>query len=162
MDNNTNNRSKWGRAPMPALTDAERNAPLESWTERESRLTAERVTRMAARDAEMAAAFEAQMARARAWGCDDGAGSCQFCGVPLGVDATGAQTHPAEMACPGPGRTCDVCRKPWARDPVRGWQPACSPAEHEARARDVAWALATRKRNPLAPPSRVHRDGDDE
>lgn len=145
--------------PTPALSDAERGAPLESWTEREARLAAERATQKAADDAARDHVFEARLARARAWGCDDGAGACLFCSVPLGTDAGGKHTHP-DNGCPGPGRKCTTCGKSYAYDGKR-WTPTCSPAEHEQRTRDNAWALATRTHNPLVPPPRAFRDGDD-
>jgi hypothetical protein len=145
---------------VPVLTEAERTAPLESWTEREARLTRDRVAAMAAKAALDAAEFDARLARARAWGCDDGDGSCLHCGVPLGTDASGAQTH-VDNGCPGPARSCHECGTPWTYDGKR-WMPACSPAEHEARARAATWALATKTHNPLSAPPRAYKDSDND
>ena len=146
---------------MSGLSDAEQRAPLESWTEREARLRAERARELAADRERIEHEAEARMARLRAIGCDDGAGTCKFCGILLGTDEQGRHTHP-DNRCPGPGRVCDTCGKPWAFDAACGrWNPTCSPAEHEARERARMWTVATAERDPLAPPRRVRRDDDD-
>jgi hypothetical protein len=146
------------REHMPALDASEVAPPLETWVERERRVLAERAAQLAEQRAAAAHEFEARMARARAWKCDNGHGVCVFCAVPLGHDSTGAYTHP-DNGCPGPGGSCDECGTPWTWDGKR-WRPGCSPEAHDARKRAAAWTLATRGRDPLALPPRVHRNDD--
>lgn len=146
------------REHMPGLDPAEVAPALDTWLERERQRTAQRVAEAALRDAERDKAFAARMARARAWGCNDGNGMCQFCTTALGVDDTGADTHP-DNGCPGPAQKCAECGALERWDGKR-WNPGCSAADHEARHRVAVWTLATRVRDPLALPARVHANDD--
>lgn len=145
-----------GGPAVPVIPD-----PLETWLEREARLRLERETRSRAARREAEQRGAAAMARMLATACDDGCGMCRYCGAALAIDATGARAHP-DVLCPGPGRECDTCGKPWAWDARTGrWNPTCAPSEHESRARAASWQLATARHNPLNPPPRVYKDNDE-
>lgn len=142
------------RARIPATTADERAPVLEDWTARERRRLVERDAERAAKYAEADHKIDAAMARARAWGCDDGTGMCRICGVQLGADADGNDTHP-DNGCVGPLGKCEFCGKPYTLGAKGQIVPTCTPEDHIRR--PEVFTLAPRRMDFLAPP-RAYKD----